>query len=233
MRLAKYLAHAGVASRRAAETVIAGGRVSVDGEIVLDPARDVGKENRVTVDGRALAGPEARVVYAVNKPLGVVSTAHDSHGRRTVVELVRAEGLRLYPVGRLDADSSGLILLTNDGELANRLTHPRFEVSKTYRATLGGPVGDGALRALRHGVELDDGSTAPARVHRMGGRGSNLIELTIHEGRNRQVRRMCEAVGHPLLALERVAFGPLRLDGLAPGKYRRLDEQEIERLRAL
>jgi 23S rRNA pseudouridine2605 synthase len=233
MRLAKYLAHAGVASRRAAESVIADGRVSVDGEIVLDPARDVDEHSCVTVDGCALDGPEARVVYAVNKPLGVVSTARDSHGRQTVLELVRAEGLRLYPVGRLDADSSGLILLTNDGELANRLTHPRFEVSKTYRATLGGPVGDGALRALRHGVELDDGSTAPARVHRMGGRGSNLIELTIHEGRNRQVRRMCEAVGHPLLALERVAFGPLRLDGLAPGKYRRLDEQEIERLRAL
>jgi 23S rRNA pseudouridine2605 synthase len=234
MRLAKYLAHAGVASRRAAESVIADGRVSVDGEIVLDPARDVDEENRVTVDGRALAGPEARVVYAVNKPLGVVSTAHDSHGRRTVVELVRAEGLRLYPVGRLDADSSGLILLTNDGELANRLTHPRFEVEKTYRATLGGgPVGDDALRALRRGVELDDGPTAPARVRRMGGRGSNLIELTIHEGRNRQVRRMCEVVGHPLLALERVAFGPLELDGLAVGAHRRLSEHETERLRAL
>jgi 23S rRNA pseudouridine2605 synthase len=233
MRLAKYLAHAGVASRRAAEMVIAGGRVSVEGEIVLDPARDVGEHSHVTVDGRVLDGPEARVVYAVNKPLGVVSTARDSHGRRTVVELVPAEGLRLYPVGRLDADSSGLILLTNDGELANRLTHPRFEVSKTYRATLSGPVGDDALRALRHGVELDDGPTAPARVRRMGGRGSNLIELTIHEGRNRQVRRMCEAAGRPVLALERVAFGPLCLDGLAPGKHRRLDEQEIERLRAL
>jgi 23S rRNA pseudouridine2605 synthase len=234
MRLAKYLAHAGVASRRAAESVIADGRVSVDGEIVLDPARDVDEENRVTVDGRALAGPEARVVYAVNKPLGVVSTAHDSHGRRTVVELVRAEGLRLYPVGRLDADSSGLILLTNDGELANRLTHPRFEVEKTYRATLGGgPVRDDALRALRRGVELDDGPTAPARVRRMGGRRSNLIELTIHEGRNRQVRRMCEVVGHPLLALERVAFGPLELEGLAVGAHRRLSEHETERLRAL
>jgi 23S rRNA pseudouridine2605 synthase len=214
--------------------VIADGRVSVDGEIVLDPARDVDEENRVTVDGRALAGPEARVVYAVNKPLGVVSTAHDSHGRRTVVELVRAEGLRLYPVGRLDADSSGLILLTNDGELANRLTHPRFEVEKTYRATLGGgPVRDDALRALRRGVELDDGPTAPARVRRMGGRRSNLIELTIHEGRNRQVRRMCEVVGHPLLALERVAFGPLELEGLAVGAHRRLSEHETERLRAL
>jgi 23S rRNA pseudouridine2605 synthase len=231
LRLAKYLAHAGVASRRAAETVIAEGRVSVEGEIVLDPARDVGEESSVTVDGRTLNGPEARVSYALHKPLGVVSTARDSHGRRTVVELVPAEGLRLYPVGRLDADSSGLILLTNDGELANRLTHPRFEVAKTYRAKLGGaPIGDGALRSLRRGVELEDGPTAPARVRRLGG---DLIELTIHEGRNRQVRRMCEAVGRPVVALERVAFGPLRLDGLAPGEHRRLSEREIQALRTL
>ena len=230
MRLAKYLAHAGVASRRAAETVIAAGRVRVDGEIVLDPARDVDGRNSVSVDGRALDGQEARVVYAVNKPLGGVSTARDSHGRPTVVELVPAEGLRLYPVGRLDADSSGLILLTNDGELANRLMHPRFEVEKTYRATLGGaPAGDGVLRALRRGVELDDGPTAPARVRRVG---KNVIELTIHEGRNRQVRRMCEAVGRPVLALERVAFGPLRLEGLAPGAYRRCSDAEVEGLRA-
>jgi 23S rRNA pseudouridine2605 synthase len=231
MRLAKYLAHAGVASRRAAETVIAGGRVEVDGEIVLDPARDVDERSCVTVDGRALHGPEARVVYAVNKPLGVVSTARDSHGRRTVVELVPAEGLRLYPVGRLDADSSGLILLTNDGELANRLTHPRFEVEKTYRATLGGgPVGDGVLRALRLGVELDDGPTAPARVRRLG---KIVIEITIHEGRNRQVRRMCEAAGRPVLALERVAFGRLRLGELAVGERRRLTQREIEDLSAV
>ena len=231
MRLAKYLAHAGVASRRAAETVIAGGRVSVDGEIVLDPARDVDEHNRVIVDGRALDGLEARVLYALNKPLGVVSTARDPHGRPTVLELVPAEGLRLYPVGRLDADSSGLILLTNDGELANRLTHPRFEVEKTYRATLGGaPVGDGVLRALRRGVELEDGPTAPARVRRIG---MGLIEITIHEGRNRQVRRMCEAAGRPVLALERVAFGPLRLGGLAAGEQRRLTEREIEELRSL
>jgi 23S rRNA pseudouridine2605 synthase len=231
MRLAKYLAHAGVASRRAAETVIADGRVHVDGEIVRDPARDVGEQSRVTVDGRALEGSEARVVYALHKPLGVVSTARDPGGRPTVVELVPAEGLRLYPVGRLDADSSGLILLTNDGELANRLTHPRFEVEKTYRAKLGGgPIGDGVLRALRRGVELDDGPTAPARVRRLAG---DTIELTIHEGRNRQVRRMCEAAGRPVLALERVAFGPLRLGGLAAGEHRRLTEQEIEDLRSL
>ena len=231
MRLAKYLAHAGVASRRAAETVIAAGRVSVDGEIVLDPARAVDEHNRVIVDGRALDGLEARVLYALNKPLGVVSTARDPHGRPTVLELVPAEGLRLYPVGRLDADSSGLILLTNDGELANRLTHPRFEVEKTYRATLGGaPVGDGVLRALRRGVKLEDGPTAPARVRRIG---MGLIEITIHEGRTRQVRRMCEAAGRPVLALERVAFGPLRLGGLAAGEQRRLTEREIEDLRAL
>jgi 23S rRNA pseudouridine2605 synthase len=233
MRLVKYLAHAGVASRRAAETVIAAGRVSVDGEIVLDPARAVDEHSSVIVDGRVLDGPEARVVYALNKPLGVVSTARDPGGRPTVLELVDTGPTRprLYPVGRLDADSSGLILLTNDGELANRLTHPRFEVEKTYRATLGGaPAGDGVLRALRRGVELDDGPTAPARVRRIG---KSLIEITIHEGRNRQVRRMCEAAGRPVLALERVAFGQLRLGGLAAGEHRRLTEREVADLRAL
>jgi 23S rRNA pseudouridine2605 synthase len=234
VRLAKYLAHAGVASRRSAEALIAAGRVSVGGEIVTDPARDVDVHSCVTLDGRPLAGSEPRVLYALNKPVGVVSTARDTHGRRTVVELVPAAGLRLYPVGRLDVDSSGLILLTNDGELANRLTHPRYEVPKTYRARLAGaPIADGALRALRSGVKLEDGSTAPARVRRLGGLRSDLIELTIHEGRNRQVRRMCEAVGHRVLELERTRFGPLALDGLAPGAHRRVGDAEAERLRAL
>jgi 23S rRNA pseudouridine2605 synthase len=231
MRLAKYLAHAGVASRRTSETLIVAGRVSVEGEIVTDPARDVGENSRVVVDGRPVAGAEPRVLYAVHKPVGVLSTARDTHGRPTVLELVPEQGLRLYPVGRLDADSSGLILLTNDGELANRLTHPSFEISKTYRATVGGGnVGEPALDALRRGIELDDGPTAPARVRRLKG---NLIELTIHEGRNRQVRRMCAAVGHPVLELSRVAFGPLRLDGLKTGAHRRLQAAEIERLRSL
>lgn len=231
MRLAKYLAHAGVASRRAAERLIAEGRVTVDGRTVTDPARDVNDERRVEVDGRALEGAEPRVVYALNKPLGVVSTVRDTHGRPTVVELVPARGRRLYPVGRLDADSSGLILLTNDGELANRLTHPSFEVAKTYRARLGGgTVRDRALESLRRGVRLDGSPTAAAIVRRMRG---NLIEITIHEGRNRQVRRMCEAVGHPVLELERIAFGQLRLAGLKPGSHRRLREAEVERLRAL
>jgi 23S rRNA pseudouridine2605 synthase len=233
MRLAKYLAHAGVASRRAAEQLIAVGRVRVDDEVVTDPARDVDEHNRISLDGRPVPGPEARVLYAVNKPLGVISTARDTHGRPTVVDLVPAGGLRLYPVGRLDADTTGLILLTNDGELANRLIHPRYEVPRTYRARVGAsPVREQAVRALRRGVQLQDGRTAPARVHRLGGRDSNLLELTLREGRNRQVRRMCEAVGHPVLALERVAFGPLRLGRLAVGAYRRLGEEEVKRLYA-
>ncbi len=230
MRLAKYLAHAGVASRRAAERLIAQGHVSVGGALVTDPAHDVDADSRVSVDGRVVSGPEPRVVYAVHKPVGVVSTARDTHGRPTVIELAPADRLRLYPVGRLDADSSGLILLTNDGELANRLTHPSFEVPKTYLARVGGgPVKDAELRALRLGVELDDGLTAPARVRRAG---KDAIELTIHEGRNRQVRRMCDAVGHPVLELRRTAFGSLLLDGLAPGAHRRLSLTEVERLRA-
>jgi len=231
MRLVKYLAHAGVASRRAAEKLIASGRVRVDGELVADPARDVAADSRVSVDGRELDGPERRITLAVHKPVGVVSTARDTHGRPTVLDLVGAQGVRLYPVGRLDADSSGLILLTNDGELANRLTHPSFEVGKTYRATLAGaPIGEHALRRLRAGVQLEDGPTAPAQVRRLGERE---IELTIHEGRNRQVRRMCDAVGHPVRALQRVRFGPLGLDGLPEGEHRRLTEDELGRLRAL
>jgi 23S rRNA pseudouridine2605 synthase len=231
MRLVKYLAHAGVASRRAAEPLIAAGRVSVDGETVTDPARDVDDRNIVSFDGRVLAGAEPHVVYVLHKPLGVLSTVSDTHGRPTVVELVPAGSLRLYPVGRLDSDSSGLILLTNDGELANRLTHPRFQVPKTYRATLArGPVSGQALQQLRLGVTLEDGPTAPAQVRRLA---SDVIELTIREGRNRQVRRMCESVGHPVLALQRTAFGALKLGELAPGEHRRLDEAELGRLRAV
>jgi len=225
VRLAKYLAHAGVASRRAAERMVAEGRVSLDGETVTDPARHVEQGAAVEVDGRPLAGPEPRVVFAVNKPVGVVSTARDTHGRPTVTGLLDAGGLRLYPVGRLDADSGGLILLTNDGELANRLTHPRYEVPKTYRARVGGgPVGEPALARLRSGVELDDGPTGGATVAQLA---PGELEITIHEGRNRQVRRMCEAVGHPVLELTRVAFGALPLGDLAPGEHRRLEAEEI------
>lgn len=227
MRLAKYLAAAGVASRRASEEIVRGGRVKIDGEPVTDPARDVRTGNLVEVDGRPVVQPEQRVVYALNKPAGVVSTARDPQRRPTVVSLLPTDR-RLYPVGRLDADTTGLILLTNDGALAHRLTHPSFEVPKTYRAAVANaPVREAALRALRSGVTLEDGVTAPARVRRLS---PDLLELTIHEGRKRQVRRMCDAVGHPVRRLERVAFGPLKLAGLKPGRYRRLSEQEIEAL---
>ena len=227
MRLAKYLAHAGVASRRAAEGLIAAGRVTVAGELVRDPARDVDETSGVAVDGEPVR-PEPHEVHALNKPAGVVSTAHDTHGRPTVVELVRSSR-RLYPVGRLDADSTGLILLTNDGELAEQLTHPRYGVEKIYRARVQpARVTPRALDALRRGVELEDGMTAPARV-RQPKRG--VLEIGIREGRKRQVRRMVEAVGHRVLELERVAFGPLGLRGLEPGRSRRLSATEVERLR--
>ncbi len=227
MRLAKFLAGAGVASRRAAEQIIRSGRVTVDGVRVLDPATDVTAQHAVALDGEPVTAAPELAVYAVNKPAGVVSTASDPQRRRTVISLVPSP-LRLYPVGRLDIDTTGLILLTNDGDLAYRLTHPSFEVPKTYRARVANPpVADRTLRALRRGVVLDDGPTAPARVRRLA---ADTLELTIHEGRKRQVKRMCEHVGHRVIKLERVAFGPLALGDLAPGAYRRLDEAEVKAL---
>ena len=235
MRLAKYLAHCGVASRRAAERLVAEGRVTVDGKVVTDPARAVGEAQRVAVDGDPVT-VEEREVWALNKPAGIVSTARDTHGRSTVTDLVESPR-RLYPVGRLDADTTGLILLTNDGTLAERLTHPRHGVEKVYRARVEPEgVSESSLRALREGVELEDGLSAPARARRLG---PGELEIVIAEGRKRQVRRMCEAVGHRVAALERTAFGPLRLDHagdhgrpLPPGASRRLSAAEVERLRA-
>ncbi|MEJ7817554.1 MAG: pseudouridine synthase [Thermoleophilaceae bacterium] len=228
MRLAKYLAHAGVASRRASEALVADGRVQVGEEVVRDPARDVDESSGVRMDGRFVA-PEPREVHALHKPAGVLSTAADTHGRRTVVEYVASQR-RLYPVGRLDAESTGLILLTNDGELAERLTHPRYGVEKTYRAIVAPPgVADSALDHLHGGVALEDGMTYPAKVRLVE---PGLLEVVISEGRKRQVRRMIEAVGHRVIALERVAFGPLTLDRLPEGESRRLTTAEVDRLRA-
>ncbi|HEX3277853.1 MAG TPA: pseudouridine synthase [Thermoleophilaceae bacterium] len=227
MRLVKYLAHAGVASRRAAEKLIADGKVTVGDEVVTNPATDVDDTSRVAVNGKRVE-PEPREVHALNKPAGVVSTARDTHGRPTVVELVRSQR-RLYPVGRLDAESTGLILLTNDGELADLLTHPRYGVEKVYRATVHPKrVSPRAVEALRGGVELDDGRTAPAKVRQVA---PGVLEITLREGRKRQVRRMVEAVGHRVVELERVAFGPLGLRGLERGRSRRLKAAEVDRLR--
>lgn len=201
--------------------------MSVDGDVVTDPARSVDEGSEVMVDGRRVSF-EPREVHVLNKPPGVVSTVSDTHGRPTVVSLVPSP-LRLYPVGRLDADTTGLLLLTNDGELAERLMHPRFGVEKVYRARLAPPgISEVSLRALRSGVDLDDGRTSPARVRRLG---KGVVEIGVREGRKRQVRRMLEAVGHRVVALERVAFGPLRLGDLGPGESRLLSDSELDLLR--
>jgi 23S rRNA pseudouridine2605 synthase len=224
--LVKFLAHGGVASRRKAEEIIGKGLVTVGGEVVTDPARDVGEGDDVRVNGAPVVA-EAREVWAVNKPAGVVSTAREPGARPAVVELVETKA-RLYPVGRLDADSTGLLLLTNDGELANQLTHPRYEVPKTYRASLRGAINDRDLDRLRRGVELEDGPTGPAEIRRLGARE---IEITLREGRNRQVRRMLEAAENRVVSLRRIAFGPFRLGDLREGKARRLSDGEIAELR--
>ena len=231
MRLAKHLAHAGVASRRAAEEIIRDGRVRIGDEVVTDPARDVDGTIPVTVDGRRVAAPDERMVWMVHKPRGVVSTAKDTHNRPTVVAMVDAPGTRLYPVGRLDADTTGLILLTDDGDLANQLTHPRYEVPKIYVASVGRggvAVPDQALRRLREGVRLEDGMTSPAGVRQLR---PGVLEITLREGRKRQIRRMCAEVGQPVAKLQRIAFGPLRLGGLGEGGVRRLNPAEVQRLR--
>lgn len=225
MRLGKYLAHAGVASRRKSEAIIAAGRVTVDGQQVVDPAFGVPGGAEVRVDGVPVEA-EPREVWMVNKPLDVVSTADEPGRRQAVVDLVPSD-LRLYPVGRLDVDSTGLILVTNDGELANRLSHPRYEVPKTYRVKMGRPVTAQMVEKLAEGVELDDGPTAPAEVRKLG---PEEIEITIREGRNRQVRRMAEAVRNRVTALERTGFGSLRLGRLPLGRHRLLDEHEVGRL---
>ena len=226
VRLAKFLAHGGVASRRKAEEIIGKGVVTVGGEVVTDPARNVEVGDDVRVNGSPVSA-EVREVWIVNKPAGVVSTAREPGSRPAVVELVETEA-RLYPIGRLDADSTGLLLLTNDGELANHLTHPRYEVPKTYRARLRAPLVDRDLERLRQGVELEDGLTAPTQVRRLAERE---IEIVLREGRNRQVRRMLEAVGNEVVGLRRIAFGPLGLGDLKKGEARRLSEDEIARLR--
>lgn len=225
MRLNAYLARAGIASRRRADELIKSGRVRVNGERG-ELNTFVGPGDRVEVDGVAVA-PQPLAYVLLHKPAGVVTTARDPHGRPTVVELV-SHAARVVPVGRLDADTTGALLLTNDGPLAHRLAHPRYGVEKVYDVEVEGDPGDEALRRLAEGVELDDGRTAPARVRRLG---PGRIELTLHEGRKHQVKRMCDAVGHAARRLHRSRYAGLELGGLAPGEWRELAPQELERLR--
>jgi 23S rRNA pseudouridine2605 synthase len=226
MRLNAYLARAGVASRRGAEDLIRAGRVRVNGE-VAGLATFVEPRDTVEVDGR-LIEPEPLTYVLLHKPAGVVTTARDPQGRATVVALV-GHDRRVVPVGRLDADTTGALLLTNDGPLAHRLMHPRYEVDKVYEAEVEGEPSDEALAQLAEGIELDDGRTAPARVRSLG---PSLVELTIHEGRKHQVKRMLQAVGHPVRRLHRSRYAGLTLDGLAPGEWRALTPGEVANLRA-
>jgi 23S rRNA pseudouridine2605 synthase len=225
-RLQKVLAQLGVGSRRACEELIAAGRVAVNGEIAVLGRRVDPGTDRVAIDGVPVGIRPGLVYYALNKPAGVISTASDPHRRPAVTGLVPAEP-RVHPVGRLDADSEGLLLLTNDGDLTFRLTHPRFGVEKEYLVMVEGTPARGALRQLREGVVLEDGPTAPARVAAVGLHG---LRITIHEGRNRQVRRMCDAIGHPVLRLVRTRIGPVRIGKLAPGEWRELTPGEVRAL---
>src|SRR5437763_16232021 len=227
MRLNAYLARAGVASRRGADQLIKAGRVQVNGA----PGQlntFVAHRDRVEVDGKEVAAQ--RLAYVLlHKPRGTVTTARDPHGRPTVVELVDLPE-RVVPVGRLDADTTGALLLTNDGPLAHQLAHPRYGVEKVYTADVEGRPDDTALRQLAFGIELDDGVTAPAHVRRLA---PSRLELTLHEGRNRQVRRMCEAIGHPVVHLHRTRYAGLKVEGLEPGRWRELEPSEVELLRSL
>ena len=232
-RLQKYLAQAGIASRRQAEELIKNGRVKVNGQTVtemglkINPASDV-----VTFDDFETSLQEEKIYLILNKPARVVTTLLDPQGRCKVTDLIKGVKARVFPVGRLDYLTEGLLLLTNDGELAYRLTHPKYKVDKTYVAEVRGAVAEPALRKLQQGVMLADGLTAPAQVRCLGVRkGTSTLEITISEGRNRQVRRMCAVVGHPVLALKRVRFGPLNLEGLEAGQYRHLHDVELEALK--
>lgn len=224
MRLNKYLASAGISSRRGADELIREGRIEINGKVMrelgkqIDPEKDV-----IKFDGKSVSQPEEKEYWIVNKPLGVVSTARDTHGRKTVVELVKTKA-RLYPVGRLDENSHGLILLTNDGELALKLTHPKFGVEKVYEVKVEGNMEEKKIQQLKSGVKLDDGWTRPAGVERIG---FNQLKFTLKEGRKRQIRRMCQALGLEVVDLKRIKMGGLELGKLAEGKAKKLEEREV------
>ena len=232
MRLQKFIALCGIASRRAAEDMIINGRISVNGAIIRELGSKVNPDTDiVSIDGKTITAPEPKVYLILNKPKGYVTTLKDNFNRHTVLELIPPDLGRLYPVGRLDYDTEGLLLMTNDGDLTYRLTHPSHEISKTYLAVVSGIPSEDALSALRRGVVIDGRKTHPAQVILKKKNEKNaLLQITIHEGRNRQVRKMCEAVGHAVLKLRRVAEGPLRLGDLPIGSFRHLTEAEVANL---
>lgn len=233
-RLQKVMAHAGVASRRKSEEIIREGRVKVNGETITEMGYKVKpEEDVIEVDGE-LISKEKRVYILLNKPEGYVTTVSDPRGRSTVLDLVGNVKQRVYPVGRLDYNTSGLLLLTNDGELTYILTHPSYEIDKTYFTRVKGEISDQDIKKLESGIQLEDGITAPAKV-KLISRDEKIssFELTIHEGRNRQVRRMCEVLGYEVIKLKRIRFGPLNLEGLSPGEYRFLSDKELQILQKL
>ncbi|MCY0901586.1 MAG: pseudouridine synthase [Firmicutes bacterium] len=232
VRLQKVLSQAGVASRRHAEELIAAGRVMVNGVMVTQMGTKVTALDEVTLDGKRIGGQANLVYVLLYKPAATVTTTRDPEGRKTVMACLRGVTERVFPVGRLDYETDGALILTNDGDLANRLMHPRFGIEKTYRAIVSGKVTSQEVEALSSGVLLDDGPTAPASVRLLGTDGlTSTVELRVHEGRNRQVRRMMEAVSHPVLSLTRTAYGPLDLRGLRPGTWRYLSPEEVAQLR--
>jgi len=233
MRLQRFLSQAGIASRRKAEELIRSGLVSVNQQCVKELGTTVASDDVVKVNGKRITIAAQRSYFALNKPVNVVTTMRDPQGRRTIVDLLPPEIPRVVPVGRLDYDTSGLLLLMNDGELAHRLTHPRFGVEKTYRAVIAGRLDAADADQLRHGISLDDGRTAPAYVRIVGRKSDrSIIDITVHEGRKRQVRRMFEALGYRVRSLERRKFGPIALGMLASGRCRPLASSEIAALRS-
>ncbi len=233
VRLQKYLAHAGVSSRRKAEEFIAAGHVRVNGAVVRELGTSVADGDRVELAGKLVAIPDVKRYLVLNKPVKVMTTMRDPGGRRTVASLVPREGGRLVPVGRLDYDTSGVLLMTNDGELAHVLTHPRFGVEKTYRAVVQGRLQGDDMKRFLEGMRLNDGRSEPAKVRVVrAGPAASEVDVTIHEGRNRQVRRMFEATAHPVISLVRLRFGPLSLGDLRPGVWREATEKELSGLRA-
>ncbi|ACL76094.1 pseudouridine synthase [Ruminiclostridium cellulolyticum] len=231
IRLQKFIAHAGVASRRTAEEMIKQGRVAVNNTVVQDMGFTVSNDDFVTVDGKPVKIEEEKVYIMLHKPVGYVSTSQDQFGRPTVVDLVKDAGKRLYPVGRLDYDTSGLILLTNDGDFTYRLTHPKHEINKVYEAVISGFPEKNEIKSFESGLKIENYQTSPAEFVVLEKQGINtLVRITIHEGKNRQVRKMCEAIGHKVLTLKRIQIGPIALDNLPVGKWRHLSLRELKML---